>query len=78
MEITKYIEQNPTILRLGLHLEYNDARHRISAHLQRNLDRSKFFLLIFCSLIANYNNLKRVEIVEIGPIRDCHSKKYFA
>lgn len=41
MEITKLIEQNPTILRLGLHLEYNDARHRISAHLQRNLDRSK-------------------------------------
>lgn len=47
MEITKYIEQNPTILRLGLHLEYNDARHRISAHLQRNLDRSEFFFLIF-------------------------------
>lgn len=46
MEITKLIEQNPTILRLGLHLEYNDARHRISAHLQRNLDRSKFFSLI--------------------------------
>ncbi|XKL60396.1 hypothetical protein PGB90_007453 [Kerria lacca] len=41
MEITKLIEQNPTILRLGLHLEYNDARHRISAHLQRNLDRSR-------------------------------------
>jgi len=41
MEITKSIEQNPTILRLGLHLEYNDARHRIAAHLQRNIDRSK-------------------------------------
>lgn len=39
MEITKLIEANPTILRLGLHLEYNDARHRISMHLQRNLDR---------------------------------------
>lgn len=44
MEITKLIEANPTILRLGLHLEYNDARHRISMHLQRNLDRSKYQL----------------------------------
>ncbi|RZF48827.1 hypothetical protein LSTR_LSTR003207 [Laodelphax striatellus] len=40
MEITKLIEQNPTILRLGLHLEYNDARHRIATHLQRNIDRN--------------------------------------
>ncbi|XP_025415650.1 tropomodulin isoform X1 [Sipha flava] len=39
MEITKLIEQNPTILRLGLHLEYNDARHRIASHLQHNIDR---------------------------------------
>jgi len=46
MEITKLIEQNPTILRLGLHLEYNDARHRIAAHLQRNIDRSKFIKLL--------------------------------
>ncbi|XP_071444628.1 tropomodulin isoform X2 [Hetaerina americana] len=41
MEITGLVEQNPTILRLGLHLEYNDARHRIAAHLQRNLDRRR-------------------------------------
>ncbi|CAB0002116.1 unnamed protein product [Nesidiocoris tenuis] len=40
MEITSLIEQNPTILRLGLHLEYNDARQRVSAHLQRNIDRN--------------------------------------
>ncbi|KAL1505836.1 hypothetical protein ABEB36_005304 [Hypothenemus hampei] len=38
MEITQLIEKNPTILRLGLHLEYNDARHRIATHLQRNID----------------------------------------
>lgn len=44
MELTKLIEQNPTILRLGLHLEYNDARHRIASHLQRNIDRSKYSL----------------------------------
>jgi tropomodulin len=29
------------LLRLGLHLEYNDARHRIASHLQRNIDTSK-------------------------------------
>lgn len=39
MEITSLIEQNPTLLRLGLHLEYSDARHRIASHLQRNIDR---------------------------------------
>lgn len=42
MEITGLVEKNPTLLRLGLHLEYNDARHRIAAHLQRNIDRSKY------------------------------------
>lgn len=44
MEITQLIEKNPTILRLGLHLEYNDARHRIATHLQRNIDTSKYLL----------------------------------
>lgn len=41
MEITNLVEKNPTLLRLGLHLEYNDARHRIATHLQRNVDTSK-------------------------------------
>ncbi|XP_046982840.1 tropomodulin isoform X1 [Schistocerca americana] len=41
MDITGLVEQNPTLLRLGLHLEYNDARHRVAAHLQRNIDRSR-------------------------------------
>ncbi|XP_051171307.1 tropomodulin isoform X3 [Leptopilina boulardi] len=39
MEITQLVEQNPSLLRLGLHLEFNDARHRVAAHLQRNIDR---------------------------------------
>ncbi|XP_014211459.1 tropomodulin isoform X2 [Copidosoma floridanum] len=39
MEITHLVEQNPSLLRLGLHLEFNDARHRVAAHLQRNIDR---------------------------------------
>lgn len=41
MEITQLVEKNPTLLRLGLHLEYNDARHRIATHLQRNIDTSR-------------------------------------
>ncbi|XP_049317678.1 tropomodulin isoform X3 [Bactrocera dorsalis] len=40
MEITELVEKNPSLLRLGLHLEFNDARHRVAAHLQRNIDRS--------------------------------------
>ncbi|XP_059056817.1 tropomodulin-1 isoform X2 [Achroia grisella] len=40
MEITALVEQNPTLLRLGLHLEYSDARHRVASHLQRNIDRN--------------------------------------
>ncbi|KAJ2952028.1 hypothetical protein O0L34_g4288 [Tuta absoluta] len=40
MEITSLVEQNPTLLRLGLHLEYSDARHRVASHLQRNIDRN--------------------------------------
>ncbi|XP_037920596.1 tropomodulin isoform X3 [Hermetia illucens] len=39
MEITELVEKNTSLLRLGLHLEFNDARHRIAAHLQRNIDR---------------------------------------
>ncbi|ODN00067.1 Tropomodulin [Orchesella cincta] len=41
MDITQLIEQNPTILRVGLHFEYNDARNRVATHLQRNLDRTR-------------------------------------
>ncbi|XP_037948291.1 tropomodulin isoform X3 [Teleopsis dalmanni] len=41
MEITDLVEQNTSLLRLGLHLEFNDARHRVAAHLQRNIDRSE-------------------------------------
>jgi hypothetical protein len=43
MEITELVEKNSTLLRLGLHLEFNDARHRVAAHLQRNIDRSEFY-----------------------------------
>ncbi|XP_049817616.1 tropomodulin isoform X2 [Aethina tumida] len=41
MEITQLVEKNNNLLRLGLHLEYNDARHRIAAHLQKNIDQSR-------------------------------------
>lgn len=44
MEITDLVEKNTSLLRLGLHLEFNDARHRVAAHLQRNIDRSKYRL----------------------------------
>ncbi|XP_037078962.1 tropomodulin-like isoform X2 [Pollicipes pollicipes] len=39
MEITKYVEQNPNLLQLGLNFDFNDARARVSAQLQKNRDR---------------------------------------
>lgn len=47
MEITDLVEKNSTLLRLGLHLEFNDARHRVAAHLQRNIDRSEYTFSFF-------------------------------
>jgi tropomodulin len=41
MEITESIEKNTSLLRLGLHLEYNDCRQRVAAHLQKNIDRRR-------------------------------------
>lgn len=38
MQLTEIIEQNPSILRVGIHFEFNDARNRVSKHLQKNLD----------------------------------------
>ncbi|XP_063981647.1 tropomodulin isoform X6 [Diachasmimorpha longicaudata] len=55
MEITHLVEQNPTLLRLGLHLEFNDARHRVAAHLQRNIDR-----------ICRIEALARAKTIAIG------------
>jgi len=38
MQLTELIENNPTVLRIGVHFEFNDARNRVSRHLQKNLD----------------------------------------
>ncbi|XP_050719896.1 tropomodulin-like isoform X3 [Eriocheir sinensis] len=38
MQLTEIIEQNPSVLRVGIHFEFNDARNRVSKHLQKNLD----------------------------------------
>ena len=48
MDITQYIEQNPTLMRVGLFFEFNDARSRVATQLQKNIDRSKIlFLFVF-------------------------------
>ncbi|XP_052835775.1 tropomodulin isoform X1 [Drosophila gunungcola] len=51
MEITDLVEKNSSLLRLGLHLEFNDARHRVAAHLQRNIDRSELQQGMLASII---------------------------
>lgn len=40
MEITESIEQNETLLRLGLTFQSMEARHRVSDALERNLEKS--------------------------------------
>ena len=42
MEITSLLEHNPSLMRLGLFFEFNDARSRVATLLQKNLDRSKW------------------------------------
>jgi len=39
MDITQFVEQNPTLMRVGLFFEFNDARSRVSTQLQKNIDR---------------------------------------
>lgn len=66
MEITELVEKNTSLLRLGLHLEYNDARHRVAAHLQRNIDRSKFCKKnVFNILLFNIFLFKTLQVLEI-------------
>jgi len=38
MQVTQLIEANNTLLRVGIHWEFNDARTRVSRQLQKNLD----------------------------------------
>ncbi|XP_018015652.1 tropomodulin isoform X3 [Hyalella azteca] len=38
MQLTNLIEENNTLLRVGIHFEFNDARNRVSRQLQKNLD----------------------------------------
>jgi len=39
MAITKAVENNKSLLKVGLHFEFNDCRNRVAVQLQKNLDR---------------------------------------
>lgn len=39
MAITKSIEKNKTLLKVGMQFEFNDCQNRVAVHLQKNLDR---------------------------------------
>ncbi len=39
MAITKAVENNKAILKVGLHFEFGDCRNRVAVQLQKNLDR---------------------------------------
>lgn len=68
MEITELVEKNTSLLRLGLHLEFNDARHRIANHLQRNIDRSKYNLngISFRYTLSNVGNERSRQHLFLG------------
>jgi hypothetical protein len=67
------IEQNPTILRVGISLEYNDARNRIATHLQRNLDRSKSVVLLSLTyLLISIIIITFIAITFSKILRDVH------
>lgn len=69
MEITELVEKNTSLLRLGLHLEFNDARHRIANHLQRNIDRSEYRKLSFIFVCKFFLDLKMmVYAIQISVI----------
>jgi tropomodulin len=50
MAITKSIENNKTLLKVGLQFEFNDCRNRVAVHLQKNLDRIRENAVFFCLL----------------------------
>jgi hypothetical protein len=39
MAITKAVEANKSVLKVGLHFEFGDCRNRVAVQLQKNLDR---------------------------------------
>jgi len=41
MGITKAIENNKTLLKVGLHFDFGDCRNRVAVHLQKNMDRRR-------------------------------------
>ena len=55
MAITKSIENNKTLLKVGLQFEFNDCRNRVAVHLQKNLDRIR--LKRIASKLASRGNV---------------------
>lgn len=45
MDIMMTIEDNNTLLRVGVSLQSMEARHRVSEALERNYERCKFYTL---------------------------------
>jgi hypothetical protein len=39
MAITKAIENNKVVLKVGAHFQFGDCRNRVAVQLQKNLDR---------------------------------------
>ena len=46
MEIASLVQQNKSLLKLGLNFDVPDARHKVSAQLQQNNDNCKLIMTI--------------------------------
>jgi hypothetical protein len=42
MAITKAIENNKVVLKVGAHFQFGDCRNRVAVQLQKNLDRLRY------------------------------------
>lgn len=73
MEIAKLVEQNKTLLRLGLNLDVPDARMRVAQRLQQNKDDCKrhityylFFPNVFICFLIQFFYLDHVFLVLVA------------
>ena len=59
MAITKAIENNKVLLKVGAHFQFGDCRNRVAVQLQKNLDRLRCLYGIselFCGIRIQNNN----------------------
>lgn len=75
MEIAKLVQQNKTLLKLGLNFDVPDARHRVATQLQMNNDNCKHFEILFDFEFQISNSILFRSHQKISACRGLISKK---